>query len=265
MTANKTLNFYVTDDNSVSPISMQKSVWAANRCTLPIHSDAPGGLTTKTYEEVVAVVEKHFGTPLMYNNLSAFTKWRSSDKTTFVGTCYVGDSFFVELLYTTHWSGGASHFRADVYFTGSPVSFNAAFEELRAMVIENPPAKSGTVYMLMMGQEGPQFKSLPNRVESTFIPDNYEPKVLEGFNRIKADLESDKPHGRIGILDGPPGTGKTHLVRGLLTTVSGEDVNFVFVSPKDVAHLADPSFLPALVNAFSFRLSPVHLHNNNLI
>jgi hypothetical protein len=44
-----------------------------------------------------------------------------------------------------------------------------------------------------------------------FEPTNYRPDTVTEYRHIAADLNSDDPCGRIIILDGPPGTGKTHM------------------------------------------------------
>lgn len=111
-----------------------------------------------------------------------------------------------------------------------------------------PAYKSeGKVYMLMTNSNGRlEFKSLPKRVDSPLIRDNYSPEVVSGYDRITGDLTGKVPHGRIGIFDGPPGTGKTHLVESLIT--GNEDVNFVFVPPYTITGLTEPSGLPALID-----------------
>lgn len=49
-----------------------------------------------------------------------------------------------------------------------------------------------------------------------FEPDNYAHSVIEGMNHVRKSFEGDGSYGRIAILSGPPGTGKTHLVTYML-------------------------------------------------
>jgi len=80
---------------------------------------------------------------------------------------------------------------------------------------------------------------------------NYEDDVLKGFDRIVSDLSSSTPAGRVSILDGKPGGGKTFLVRGLLDAV--KDVIFVIVPSNLVQELAQPGMIPALVKLHQSR------------
>jgi ATP-dependent 26S proteasome regulatory subunit len=79
----------------------------------------------------------------------------------------------------------------------------------------------------------------------TLERENYGSTVLEAYDRICKDLRAETPLGRLNVIDGPPGTGKTWLTRGFLTDVRG--VVFIIVQAQDVAHLADPEVLPALL------------------
>lgn len=103
------------------------------------------------------------------------------------------------------------------------------------------------IYMLFPERNGGYtYRELPNHIPvDSFNVENYEPLVVEGYERIKADLESAKPRGRIALLDGPPGTGKSRLVQGLILNTNAR---FVFVSPQDVVATSSPQFLSALIN-----------------
>lgn len=86
---------------------------------------------------------------------------------------------------------------------------------------------------------------------------NYNAGVLRDYDHILADLASPSPCGRLTILSGSPGTGKTWLVRSLLSGV--KNAAFVVVPPQLVPELGSPEILPALTNAKSEFNGPICL------
>lgn len=68
--------------------------------------------------------------------------------------------------------------------------------------------------------------------------DNYTDEVVEAFGKAKKVLSEAKPLGRIVLMDGPTGTGKTHLVKSLIAEVKS---TFVLVPSTLVPKLSDPS------------------------
>jgi hypothetical protein len=102
----------------------------------------------------------------------------------------------------------------------------------------------GRVHALVSTHDGLQFQSLG--IGSLALERlNYEQEVLDGYDRICSELKSPTPGGRIAIIDGPPGGGKTFLVRGLLATVT--DVVFAIIPANLVHSLAEPQIVPLLV------------------
>jgi hypothetical protein len=77
------------------------------------------------------------------------------------------------------------------------------------------------------------------------IKSNYALNVIEDYDYVIKDLNSPHPSGRIVIMEGDPGTGKTHLIRALLLEVP--DAMFILVSPDMVSSLAGPELLPLLM------------------
>ena len=102
----------------------------------------------------------------------------------------------------------------------------------------------GRVHVLITTNSGPSFKSMGVGGEA-LVRDNYSDKVLEGYDRIIADMNADQPRGRVAILNGEPGTGKTFIVRGLLNDV--KDAVMVIVPANLVVQLSQPGMIPALV------------------
>lgn len=119
-------------------------------------------------------------------------------------------------------------------------------DEFNRITVREPVNQAGAVYVLGQTQNGYTFTSLQNRIDSPLIRENYSPKVLAGVEQVKKDLASNNPSGRIAIFNGPPGTGKTHLIKALLTECSA--TKFVFLAPSLLPDISGPSLLPALID-----------------
>jgi hypothetical protein len=103
----------------------------------------------------------------------------------------------------------------------------------------------GSIYMMMMTQAGPRFILAGNASTVEFEPNNYSSEAVAAYQRISSELVSPRPRGRLTIVNGCAGTGKTYFIRGLLRSVRAA---FAVVPQHALAGLLDPSGLPALLN-----------------
>lgn len=117
------------------------------------------------------------------------------------------------------------------------------FEEIQDKCIK-PVTSSGKVYVMVQGHDGPRLHSVGAAGEE-LQEINYHREIIEGYRHALADIKSDSPCGRIVILDGPPGLGKTYLVKSFINDAPGS--TFVFLPPGMMAHISDPSLIPALL------------------
>lgn len=79
------------------------------------------------------------------------------------------------------------------------------------------------------------------------IRDNYSKDVCAGVDEIIADFNSDVPSGRLVVIRGTPGSGKTYLVRGLLKELP-PSFSFVFIPSYSVKGILEGNFLDFIMN-----------------
>lgn len=80
---------------------------------------------------------------------------------------------------------------------------------------------------------------------SVLYPENYNPEVIDGINFAISSYQQTPPIGRIVIINGEPGTGKTHLIRSCLSQI---DCVFLVVSSSLIDALDKPEFIPLLLH-----------------
>jgi len=103
---------------------------------------------------------------------------------------------------------------------------------------------SGHLFFLMPTPGGFDLVSLGD-VSETIIRGNYAPQVVEAFDYIVGEFNTSDPSGRLVLLRGPAGTGKTHFWQALAG--STPNALFVKVQAHQISYLSDPSFLPTLL------------------
>ena len=119
-----------------------------------------------------------------------------------------------------------------------------SLREMSKLIAKQEP--EGRVHVLVPTPSGVQkypigLGAIP--IEKT----NYRPEVLTGYSRIVKDLGSQNPLGRLVILSGPTGTGKTYLIRALMGELPR--VVFLLLPSNMTANLSGPEILSALIDA----------------
>jgi len=103
--------------------------------------------------------------------------------------------------------------------------------------------KKNLIFSIIQTSAGLEARSLGDG-SSPLITDNYNPEVLEDINFVIDSFKKTPPLGRICILSGEPGTGKTHLIRSVLMQL---DCVFLIIPANLIDSMDKPNFMPLLL------------------
>ena len=125
----------------------------------------------------------------------------------------------------------------------------AMVNDFSKFVLENtdPHKTRGSVYMLAQHHSELAFENI-GLGGMSLIRENYEDAVLDGYDHFLAEMSTQDPCGRLFIITGPPGGGKTHLIKGMLDVGTA---NYAFVPSTMIPSIAGPQIISAIKN---FRL-----------
>lgn len=76
------------------------------------------------------------------------------------------------------------------------------------------------------------------------VRENYSSAARTAFETLRAELHSETPTGRLALITGASGTGKSYLIRGLMHELPA--VRFLFVPTDIVASLGQPELISVL-------------------
>jgi hypothetical protein len=112
-------------------------------------------------------------------------------------------------------------------------------------VPKREPIKEGTVWYLSMTPQGIDLVQAPSLIHSDLVESNYSASVLKKHNDVLEQIAGPNPRGKIAIYQGLPGTGKTFLIRNLLSSLG--EAFLVLIQPAQVQALADPNFIRVIM------------------
>lgn len=105
---------------------------------------------------------------------------------------------------------------------------------------QGPRKSKSTVYTVIQDDSSLSLKYLSQFSDYDFEAENYEDRVVESFDHIIKELTDPKPCGRLIVVNGKPGTGKTNFIKGLIS--KSKQCNFVIV-PFSASQLSNPSMV----------------------
>ncbi len=194
---------------------------------LPLYSASASGKPTVEIAKIVEVAEKYgeklFITEKKDEKRFSYVIASKHGILTFGNTSYDGERIAASLL------------------TRSLEEIASFEENISKLLVE---ISEGEVYVITKGPKGPRLESI-GIANNALERGNYEDHVIKAYDNIIKDLKNKKnPGGRLSIIDGPAGTGKTHIIRGIMN--EAESCIFVIIPPENVVELSGPSLVPLL-------------------
>ena len=127
-------------------------------------------------------------------------------------------------------------------------------EEITALVKEwlepVPPAvKIPPVYGFSY-EHGQYMVREIGHLSDTFCGENYTPDVSKKYERIISELQKPEPAGRLVLVEGAPGTGKTRMIRALIGSLK-DTSKCIVVPPSLMDRLSGPEFTLCLIHQSS--------------
>lgn len=123
-----------------------------------------------------------------------------------------------------------------------------------------PPTRPSvdTIYAIAQSQDG-MYLSKVGSIGLPLARQNYLPETLRELDHVIRDLLTSVPCGRLSILSGVPGTGKTFLVRALVNGTNA-GATFVIIPPHMIHSLGDPHLVNLLIeHKEKFKTKPMVL------
>lgn len=104
----------------------------------------------------------------------------------------------------------------------------------------------GSVYVLGTNCGSLALQEL-GRMHFPFIETNYTEKVVEDFKFVLKEFKRPTPDGRLAILVGDKGSGKTSVIKALVSSLTDKDALPILVPTHMLEQLQDPSFMSLLL------------------
>lgn len=196
----------------------------------------------KSLEEKKTLYKKSIGG---YGNIDEISKILSEENTGFIASKRVSEDQSTSLLFVFN----ESFLNLASYDNSINISIESFDEDWLDGVIKSicsimtvtPP--KGSV-MMLASDGGSLYLTELGEIECPLERGNYTEKILEQYDNVVSDLSVKNPSGRLTVLDGAPGTGKSFLIRGLITEA---EALYVYVPASIGGSLTGPDVIPVFL------------------
>ena len=132
---------------------------------------------------------------------------------------------------------------------GSPGSVNEFFKFIKSFdyVSDSMPENiKPYVYMLLSAPHGLSLDPL-HIGSNELIKENYSDISNQKYDYIAKQFVRSEPHGRLVVISGQPGTGKTYFIRGLVSELANK-LSFIFIPAKFAGEIDSPNLVSLLLD-----------------
>jgi hypothetical protein len=178
------------------------------------------GLFSKSWKDAMEFLEKEQG------RLWFIQEYENGG----IDVCYVWDHGYL-------YMDGSKDSDLKVYTASMSRDFIQTMGDYFTANIGKHPEK-GRVYVLTATNRGTTTTSM-GVANVPFQPGNYTDTIVKDFEHVVTDLGSPSPCGRLVLIDGEPGTGKTYFVRALFDMLP--KALFILIPPQLIAELSGPN------------------------
>jgi len=108
--------------------------------------------------------------------------------------------------------------------------------------------KTGDLFTVSEDSEGPNLVSL-GTLGVELERNNYSKDVLDNYDYVVKQFSSTDPFGRLVIVHGPPGTGKTRMLKSFINDIKSEKNKYIFFQPEFLSRHSISSITRLLMDA----------------
>jgi len=179
-------------------------------------------------------------------------------KTLGLPSIYEGKYFKEDRMYDVFYSSEEtvlniviSTSKEDKLVTISSVSYNEEIIDkikeicLKYLDISN---KNDDLFTVSEGDDGLELVSL-GRPGEPLQRDNYSEQVVKNFDYISNQFSNKEPFGRLVIIHGPPGSGKTRMLKSFIHEIKQEKNKYIFFQPELLSRYNISSITKLLMEA----------------
>jgi len=117
-------------------------------------------------------------------------------------------------------------------------------KELKKIAKKRKGHSKGRVFGIMRGRHGLTVQEI-GHCGAPMKKSHYEDMVVKQIEKVRQNFLLKNPAGRLVIMSGEPGTGKTYLLRHLLCE---RKLRFLLVQPKMIDRFTDPDFIQQMIS-----------------